>query len=149
ALKDASDHGQLVRAMEQVAEWLAQANEEGRAALNSLRASASAPNDLADAFRRALDECHVQANMGVSLSVTVDGRGLHPVMRHEIYRVGYEAIRNDCRHSTGRAVDVMLEYAHDLTLRIRDNGVGIDLAVLETGKDGHFGLRGMRERAAR
>jgi signal transduction histidine kinase len=49
----------------------------------------------------------------------------------------------------GRAVDVMLEYAHDLTVRIRDDGVGIDPALLEKGKDGHFGLRGMRERASR
>jgi signal transduction histidine kinase len=46
-------------------------------------------------------------------------------------------------------VDVMLEYAGDLTLRIRDDGVGIDPAVLEKGKEGHFGLPGMRERAAR
>jgi signal transduction histidine kinase len=87
--------------------------------------------------------------MDGSLSVVGDGRDLHPVLRDEIYRIGYEAIRNACRHSTGRAVEVMLEYAHDLTLRVRDDGVGIDPAVLETGKDGHFGLRGMRERAAR
>jgi signal transduction histidine kinase/ligand-binding sensor domain-containing protein len=149
ALKNASDHGQLVVAVEQLAEWLAQANEEGRAALNSLRTSTSESNDLADAFRRALDECRVHANMDVSLSVVGDGRDLHPVVRDEIYRIGYEAIRNACRHSTGGAVDVMLEYARDLTLRIRDDGVGIDPAVLEKGKEGHFGLPGMRERAAR
>jgi signal transduction histidine kinase/ligand-binding sensor domain-containing protein len=149
ALKNASDHGQLVLAVEQLAEWLAQANEEGRAALNSLRTSTSESNDLADAFRRALDECRVHTNMDVSLSVVGDGRDLHPVVRDEIYRIGYEAIRNACRHSTGGAVDVMLEYARDLTLRIRDDGVGIDPAVLEKGKEGHFGLPGMRERAAR
>jgi signal transduction histidine kinase/ligand-binding sensor domain-containing protein len=149
ALKNATDHDQLVRAVEQLAEWLAQANEEGRAALNSLRTSTSEANDLADALRRALDECRVQANMDVSLFVVGNGKDLHPVLRDEIYRIGYEAIRNACRHSTGRAVDVVLEYARDLTLRIRDDGVGIDPAVLEKGKDGHFGLRGMRERAAR
>jgi signal transduction histidine kinase/ligand-binding sensor domain-containing protein len=149
ALKNRNDHHQLVRAVEQVAEWLAQANEEGRAALNSLRTSTSETNDLADALRRALDECRVHANMDVSLSVVGDGRDLHPVVRDEIYRIGYEAIRNACQHSLGRSVDVMLEYARDLTLCIRDNGVGIDPAVLEKGKDEHFGLRGMRERAAR
>jgi len=150
ALKNAGDHGQLVRAVEQLAEWMAQANEEVRVALNSLRGcSKSEPNDLADAFRRALDECRVHANMEVSLSVVGDGVGLHPVVLDEIYRIGYEAIRNAGRHSMGRAVDVVLDYAHDLTLRIRDNGVGIDPAVLGKGKDGHFGLRGMRERAAR
>jgi signal transduction histidine kinase/ligand-binding sensor domain-containing protein len=149
ALKDAGNHGQVVRALEQLAEWMAQANEEGRAALNSLRTSTGEPNDLADAFRRALDECRVHANIRASVSVVGDGRDLHPVVRDEIYRIGYEAIRNACRHSMGGAVDVMLEYARDLTLRIRDDGISIDPAVLDNGKGGHFGLRGMRERAAR
>src|SRR5262249_10822199 len=90
-----------------------------------------------------------QANMDLSLSVVGDGRDLHPVVRDETYRIGYEAIRNACRHSTGRTVDVMLEYAHDLTVRIRDDGVGIDPVVMEQGKHGHFGLRGMHERAGR
>src|SRR6185369_8217735 len=149
ALKNPVDYGQLVRVLEQLAEWLGQANEEGRAALNSLRTSTTESNDLADAFRRALDECRTHPDMDVSLSVVGDGRDLHPVLRDEIYRIGYEAIRNACQHSTGRALDVMLEYARDLTLRIRDDGVGIDPAILEKGKDGHFGLRGMRERAER
>jgi signal transduction histidine kinase/ligand-binding sensor domain-containing protein len=149
ALKNAGDHGQLVHAVEQLAGWLAQANEEGRAALNSLRSSTREPNDLAEAFRRALDECRVHSNLEVSLFVVGEGRDLHPVLRDEIYRIGYEAIRNACRHSIGGSVDVLLEYARDLTLRIRDDGVGIDPAVLKQGKDGHFGVRGMRERAAR
>ena len=34
-------------------------------------------------------------------------------------------------------------------LRIRDNGVGIDPAIVNGGKAGHFGLQGMRERADR
>jgi signal transduction histidine kinase len=42
-----------------------------------------------------------------------------------------------------------MEYAHDLTLRVSDNGSGIDSEILERGKDNHFGLRGMRERAER
>jgi signal transduction histidine kinase len=44
---------------------------------------------------------------------------------------------------------VTLEYANDLMLRISDNGVGIESEVIEQGKEGHFGLRGMRERADR
>ena len=46
-------------------------------------------------------------------------------------------------------VKISLEYGHDLTLRISDNGGGIDAAMIETGKQGHFGLPGMRERAER
>jgi signal transduction histidine kinase len=32
---------------------------------------------------------------------------------------------------------------------VRDNGVGIDPSTAAWGKDGHFGLRGMRERTTR
>ena len=32
-------------------------------------------------------------------------------------------------------------------LRIRDDGMGIDRTLLDAGRDGHWGLRGMRERA--
>jgi len=34
-------------------------------------------------------------------------------------------------------------------MRIRDNGCGMDPRVVEQGRDGHFGLAGMRERATR
>ena len=34
-------------------------------------------------------------------------------------------------------------------VRVSDNGAGIDPAVASGGRDGHFGLQGMRERAAR
>jgi len=46
-------------------------------------------------------------------------------------------------------LEVSLHYAQDLTLRVKDNGIGIDETVLAEGKAGHFGLQGMRERAAR
>jgi signal transduction histidine kinase len=44
---------------------------------------------------------------------------------------------------------VALSYAEDLTLRVSDNGTGIDPAIADRGKEGHFGLQGMRERATR
>jgi signal transduction histidine kinase len=67
----------------------------------------------------------------------------------EIYRIGYEAIRNACMHSGASQLEVELRYGHDLALRVSDNGVGIDPVIADRGKDGHFGLQGMRERAAR
>jgi glucose-6-phosphate-specific signal transduction histidine kinase len=44
---------------------------------------------------------------------------------------------------------VELSYANDLALRVSDNGTGIDPVIADKGRDGHFGLQGMRERAAR
>jgi signal transduction histidine kinase/ligand-binding sensor domain-containing protein len=149
ALKDSADHSRMVRAMDQLSTWLGQATEEGRAALNSLRASTNETNDLAEALRRAIDECRQGSQAEMSVSVNGDVREMHPVVRDEVYRIGYEAIRNACTHSGGDRLEVSLDYGHDLTLRIRDNGVGIDPSVVEKGRDGHFGLPGIRERSER
>jgi signal transduction histidine kinase/ligand-binding sensor domain-containing protein len=149
ALKKPNDHQQLVRAVEQLSEWLARANDEARAAVNSLRTSTSRKNDLAGALQRALDECRAYTAMNLSLTVNGSARELHPIVRDEIYRIADEAIRNARQHSGGSRLEVTLEYTRDIRLRVRDDGIGIPPAVLEHGKDGHFGVRGMRERAER
>ena len=149
ALKNPADHNRVVRALEQLAQWLTQATEEGRAALNSLRSAGMEKNNLVEAFRRAIDECGRDSSAEISFSVIGDATEVHPVVRDEIYRIGYEAIRNACAHSGAGRLEVTLEYAHDFTLRVSDNGVGVDSEIVEQGKEGHFGLRGMRERAER
>src|SRR5258707_13549885 len=111
ALKSSDDHARMVRAMEQLSAWLEQATEEGRAALNSLRASTMEKNDLAEALRRAIDECG-QSGAEISLSIAGDSRVMHPVVRDEVYRIGYEGVRNACTHSGGDSVGVYLEYGH-------------------------------------
>jgi len=149
ALDESSDAFRMRRALEQLSVWLGQATEEGRAALNSLRISTTEKNDLAEAFRRATEDDIIPSSMTVTFSVIGDPREMHPIVRDEIYRIGYEAIRNAYTHSGASRLEVELRYAQDLAVRVRDNGVGIDPAVSEKGKDGHFGLPGMRERAAR
>ncbi len=60
--------------------------------------------------------------------------------------IGYEAIRDASTHSGASQLEIELAYSSDLALRISDNGVGIDPAVADRSKKGHFGLQGMRER---
>jgi len=135
--------------MEQLSDWLGQAAQEGRVALNSLRISTTEGNDLAEALRRATEECRMQSPVEVSFSVVGNAKQVHPVVRDEVYRIGYEAIRNACMHSRGSRLEVGLKYTQDLAVRVSDNGIGIDPSVADRGKDGHYGLQGMRERAAR
>ncbi len=78
-----------------------------------------------------------------------DSGELHPIARDETFRIGYEAIRNACEHSLATELKVELNYAQDLTLRVHDNGIGIDSSVANSGKSSHGGLSGMRERANR
>jgi ligand-binding sensor domain-containing protein/signal transduction histidine kinase len=149
ALDPSTDSIRMRRAMEQLSVWLASAMQEGRAALNSLRTATTQTNDLAEALRRVTEDGRIPNSMAVTFSVVGDAREMHPIVRDEIYRIGYEAMRNACTHSGASRLEVKLRYADDLALRVGDNGTGIDPAVANRGKDGHFGLQGMRERAAR
>jgi signal transduction histidine kinase len=149
ALDGPSDTVRMRHAMEKLSEWLGQATLEGRAALNSLRTSTTETNDLAQALRRATENCPIPASKAVNFAVTGDAKRMHPIVRDEIYRIGYEAIRNACRHSFASQLEIELTYGQDFVLRVADDGVGIDSVVADRGKDGHFGLQGMRERANR
>jgi signal transduction histidine kinase len=144
------DGGSNMRAaMEQLSEWLGQASTEGRAAVHALRAPTGNTDDLPGAFRSAIEECRRDRPIAGSVSVNGAPRGTHPLVRDELYRIGYEAIRNACIHSKGSRVHVDLTYGQDLVLRVTDDGVGIDVDVASQGKTGHFGVAGMRERAAK
>jgi signal transduction histidine kinase/ligand-binding sensor domain-containing protein len=149
ALDTPLDPGRMRKALEQLSGWLAQAIDEGRAALNSLRTSATVTNDLADGLRRATEILPESHSMAVAMSVVGDAREMHPIVRDEVYRIGFEAIRNAQAHSRASSLEVELRYADNLELRVHDNGVGIDPGVTDHGRNGHFGLQGMRERAAR
>ncbi len=148
-LDDPADPARLYHALERVSNWLAQATQEGRAALIALRSSTTQHNDLAEAFKRAGDKCILQNSMTFALSVQGIAREMHPIVRDEVYLIGYEAMRNACLHSRGTRVDVELSYERDLVVRVRDNGIGINQEVVVKGKKGHFGVPGMHERADR
>jgi signal transduction histidine kinase len=128
--------------------------EEGRNAVRGLRSSSSDSLDLEQAFSRVPQELGVQKEMGeqTGFRVIVEGRPrpLHPVIRDEVYRIGREALVNAFRHSRAKNIEVEVEYvAKRLRILVRDDGCGIDPQTLLSGREGHWGLTGMRERAER
>src|SRR5262245_53764063 len=129
-------------------ELIRQGIEDGRKTLQGLRSSESPDLDLVLTLSHVHQELGVQP--GVDFRVTVTGRQqpLWPPIQHEIYRIGREALVNAFCHSGAKCVEFELEYADtDVCLRVRDNGCGIDSQVLNSGRAGHWGLAGMRERA--
>jgi signal transduction histidine kinase/ligand-binding sensor domain-containing protein len=88
---------------------------------------------------------------GVQLEVETSGhaRPIAPLVADELVRIGEEAIRNAIAHSGGRKLILRLDHGARLMLEICDDGIGIDAARVATPQDAHFGLVGMRERAAR
>jgi signal transduction histidine kinase len=127
---------------------------EGRDAVQGLRDSTSQDNDLPHAISTLGEELAASAG-GHPLprfAVTVEGtsRTLHPVLRDEVYKITAEAVRNAFRHAQATRVDVEIRYdAEQFRLRVQDDGTGFDAASLsDRGRHGHYGLSGMRERAA-
>jgi signal transduction histidine kinase len=134
-------------------ELMRQVIEEGRNAVRGLRSSRSPSLDLEDAFARIQEELNAGGTSeSAEFRVIIEGRqrALNPLLRDEIYRIGREGLTNAFRHSGADRIDVELEYgAGEFRLLVRDNGCGIDPQILRTGRPGHWGLLGMRERADR
>jgi signal transduction histidine kinase len=139
-----------VGALDRLSGCLERAIAEARDALEALRSSAGEFDSLTAALRRAAEDCSFERELEVHVSTHGVDRELHHIARDEVYRIGYEAIRNACMHSGGTELHIDLHYRRrSLQLDIQDNGRGIDVAALQSGKTGHFGLSGMRERAWR
>lgn len=131
-----------------------QAITEGRDAIRDLRPDPVTQNDLAQ-FLNAVGE-ELTGNPSApgplpNFHVMVEGkpRQLSPTLQCEVYRIGREVIRNAFRHAASTRIEVEVLYdEHQLRLRIRDDGKGIAPQDLESsGRPGHWGLPGLRERA--
>lgn len=133
-----------------VLQLMTQVIEEGRNAVRGLRSTRDVLPDLEQAFSLIKDEFAAQNDVEFRVIVEGKPRPLHPVLRDEIYRIGREALVNAFRHSGAEQIEVEIDYAvRQFRLLVRDNGRGIDPRVLQSGREGHWGLPGMRERAER
>jgi len=136
--------------LEQVLELMEQGIEEGRSAIQGLRSSDPRTLDLVLALSGVQQEFALQPDIDFRVSVTGRQQPLQPAIRQEIYRIGKEALVNAFCHSRAKRVEFELEYADsELRMRVCDNGCGIDPKVLHAGREGHWGLAGMRERATK
>jgi signal transduction histidine kinase len=124
--------------------------EEGRNTVRGLRSEQEDLPDLENAFSHIVNE--IPGPSDVKFRVLTDGsaRPLHPVVQDEVYRIGREAILNAFRHASANVIEVSLYYQNKrFRLLVRDDGCGLDPDVQRFGREGHFGLPGMLERAER
>ena len=127
----------------------ADAIAQGRDAIQNMRLSTVVNNDLARDLRTVGSELAAQSSASFDVKVQGLSRDVHPILRDEVYRIGLEAIRNAFQHAEARAIEVEILYGDSLRMRIRDDGKGMNPAILKEGSSGHFGIPGMQERAAR
>ena len=129
-----------------------QVTDEGRNAVRGLRSTGSIALNLEHAFARVQDEIALStgAQEQPEFRVIVDGqrKPLHPLLRDDIYKIGREALLNAFRHARAKNVEVELKYSSkQFRILVRDDGCGIEPQIVKSGRDGHWGLSGMRERA--
>ena len=136
--------GALLRAMDRLDVALA----ESRAALKGLRASTTLDIDLATQLSAVAREAN-DDEITFKLVINGEARNISPMVGYEVLRIGSEAIGNAFKHSAAASIQVELEYGNALRLCVKDDGKGIPAEVLRLGRDGHFGLRCMQERADR
>jgi len=139
----------VLPAMNHVLALMGQVVQEGRNTLLGLRSSSDSADDLKSSLLRIPGELGAQK---AAFRVVVEGLSvpLRRAILDDVYRIGREALMNAFCHSHASSIDVHLEYStNELRMVVRDDGCGIDSKVLQFGKDGHWGLPGMRERAER
>jgi signal transduction histidine kinase/ligand-binding sensor domain-containing protein len=121
---------------------------EGRQSVQGLRRLGASGDDLAEALRQCSRELAEDNADAFSLAVLGTPVPIDPIIFDEVYRIAREALLNALQHSRATKIEVELTYSSSqIVVRIRDDGTGIDPAILSTGRTGHWGLSGMRERA--
>jgi ligand-binding sensor domain-containing protein/signal transduction histidine kinase len=134
--------------LQRVLQLLAKVTEEGRNALRGLRSPETDHGNLETAFSKMRQEFAVEDKPGYRVIASNTPRPVRPMIRDQVYRIGREAIANAFVHAKANSVEVEVDYAGGyLRLLVRDDGRGIDPYVLHSGRDGHWGLPGMRERS--
>src|SRR5208337_308955 len=120
-----------------------QAIADSRDAIHDIRSDVVAQNVLPELLTKAGSElAESQADQDVpTFGLTVEGerRTLTPVIREETYRIALELLRNAFRHAKAHRIETEIRYDDDtLRLRIRDDGKGMDLKVLQGDSSGHW-----------
>jgi signal transduction histidine kinase len=100
------------------------------------------PTALAETARRLTHDTAIHAQVEVNGTF----RPLAQSVEGNLLRIGQEAINNAVKHAHAQRILVNLVFdARRVQLIVRDDGRGFNHEV--NGRDGHFGLIGMRERA--
>lgn len=149
----AADTGIAPERREEIAAVVVQARAivvEGRDRILALRSPASRCRDL---FKSLTQIGNTEsAGQAARFEITANGkrRLLFPEACQQLVDIAREAVRNAHRHARASLVAMTVDYDNtSLRLRIVDDGQGIDPQILAAGQwCDHFGLVGMRERAA-
>lgn len=123
--------------------------EEFRRSLMNLRAGELERGGLAAALPELARQ--ITAGTGIALHFEVKGtpRGLPDSAEANLLRICQECVNNAVRHARPKSIAIGLAFEPSaVRLHVTDDGTGFDPEQATHSNTGHFGLRGIRERAA-
>jgi signal transduction histidine kinase/ligand-binding sensor domain-containing protein len=121
----------------------------GRGALTTLRTTTLRYKDVLEALKLVALRFPEDRHRAIHYDTDGTELPLRAGIGEEIVQIACEALRNALQHTNGR-IDIRLSYSPtSFIVVVEDEGPGINRRILESGVPGHFGLVGMRERAAR
>lgn len=122
--------------------------EEFRRSLMNLRAQELERGGLAGALGELGRQMTAGTGITFDLQLRGTARGLSEAVENNFLRIGQECVTNAVRHAKPNRIDAEICFAPDrIFLRVRDDGAGFDTGQLQAGTNGHFGWRGIHERA--
>ena len=122
---------------------------EARDRVHDLRESGEQAVDLASMLAGLAQRMGEEWEREIRFEATGNRHPVAVELAHACCRVAEEGLLNACRHAGASRIGMVLDFRDDaLVLVVRDDGKGIDGELLKTGRAGHWGLAGMRERAA-
>jgi signal transduction histidine kinase len=139
-------HEQLIAARDLVRKSLA----EARSSIWDLRSEPGSGADLPTRLREASRQAVGDAPLKLDLQITGSYRAAKAELEDELVRIAQEAVTNAVRHGEPATIVVRLRYdASGVELRVHDDGRGFVVPGEKAGPPGHYGIRGMHERAER
>jgi signal transduction histidine kinase/ligand-binding sensor domain-containing protein len=123
---------------------------EARRSVMDLRASVLDDQDLPAALQAGAQQWVAGSAVAVQVDISGPARKLPDEVEQHVLRIAQEAVINVTKHAAAKTVRIQLRMETGrLYLSIEDDGRGFEQQEAFSEAGGHFGLIGMRERAAR
>jgi signal transduction histidine kinase len=138
------------RLLQRAVAIMSDATQQARQTVSSLRSTVPSSILLSRIEKLAAEAETHPVKALVKVESTGTPRKLCPTVDDDIYLTVSEAFCNALKHARAKQIQIAIHFRPaELEITVTDDGIGISPSTLLRGREGHFGLTGMRERAER
>lgn len=129
---------------------LADVREDLRRTIWNIRSNILDDGDLTEALRKIVERASSGTSAKIHLEVSGERHPVSDFIASQTLMIAQEAITNARKHASAENIHLHLSYlSESLELSIKDDGCGFASAPASDEGEDHYGVQGMRERAAR